>query len=237
MINMYVFGKNVAKELIQNNRKIKKAYLSKNMIDSDIQKALQQLNTPISYLNKKELDKLQSGNHQGVILEIPDFKYLTENEMILNLNSNPFIIILDHIEDPHNFGAIIRTAEAAGVNYIVIPKNRSVKVNSTVMKTSVGALDNVSIVEATNINNTIRKLKEHGVWIVGTDMDNSVIYNDIDYTLPVAIIIGSEGFGMSSLVKKNCDFIARIPMYGKINSLNASVAAGIMIYEVVRQRK
>lgn len=234
---MYVFGRNVAKELISNKKQIKKAYLSKNMIDSDIEKGLEELNVKISYLNKAELDKLESGNHQGVILEIPDFKYLSENDMLSNLPSNPFIIILDHVEDPHNFGAIIRTAEASGADYIVIPKNRSVRVNGTVMKTSVGALDNVKIVEITNINNTIKKLKKQGVWIVGTDMEDSVLYDEIDYTMPVALIIGSEGFGMSNLVKKNCDFIARIPMYGKINSLNASVAAGIMIYEVVRQRK
>lgn len=234
---MYVFGKNVAKELINNKRDIKKVYLSKNNIGSEIEKSLKELNVNISYLDKKELDKLEKGNHQGIILEIPDFKYLSEDDMFLNLSENPFIIILDHVEDPHNFGAIIRTAEAAGVDYVVIPKNRSVRVNSTVMKTSVGALDNVKIVEVTNINNTINKLKKNGIWIVGTDMDNSVFYDSIDYTIPIALIIGSEGFGMSSLVKKNCDFIAKIPMYGKINSLNASVAAGIMIYEVVRQRK
>lgn len=234
---MYVFGRNVAKELISNKRDIKKAYLSKNIIGTDIENSLKKLGVKISYLDKKELDKLENGNHQGIILEIPDFKYLSESDMFSNLKENPFIVILDHVEDPHNFGAIIRTAEAAGVDYVVIPKNRSVRVNATVMKTSVGALDNVKIVEATNINNTINKLKKNGIWIVGTDMDNSVFYDSIDYTLPIALIIGSEGFGMSSLVKKNCDFIAKIPMFGKINSLNASVAAGIMIYEVVRQRK
>ena len=233
---MYVYGKNVAKELISNKRKITRAYLSKNMIGSEIENELKNFNTKITYLEKYEMDKLESGNHQGVILQIPDFKYLSINDMIDNMSENPFIVILDHLEDPHNFGAIIRTCEASGVDYILIPKNRSVRVNSTVMKTSVGALDNVKIVEVTNINNTIKLLKKLGIWIVGTDMENSVPYNKIDYTVPIAIIIGSEGFGISNLVSKNCDFIASIPMYGKINSLNASVAAGIMIYEVVRQR-
>ena len=191
----------------------------------------------INYLDKNGLNKIANGNHQGIVLEISDFQYLSETEMFNNLPLKPFIIILDHVEDPHNFGAIIRTSEAAGVDYIIIPKDRSVKVNSTVMKTSVGALDNVKIVEVTNLNNTIKKLKKKNVWIVGTDMENSVAYDSIDYKVPIALVIGSEGFGMSNLVKKNCDFIARIPMYGKINSLNASVAAGIMIYEVVRQRK
>ena len=170
-------------------------------------------------------------------LAIPDYEYLSEQDMLSNMPDKAFIVILDHLEDPHNFGAIIRTCEAAGVDYIIIPKNRSVSVNSTVMKTSVGALENVKIVEVTNLNNTIKKLKANGVWVVGTDLENSVSYDKIDYNTSIALIIGSEGFGMSNLVKKNCDFIANIPMYGKINSLNASVAAGIMIYEVVRQRK
>lgn len=233
---MYVYGKNVAKELISNKRNIISAYLSKNMIGSEIENELKNSNTKITYLDKYEMDKIESGNHQGVILQIPDFKYLTINDMLNNMSENPFIVILDHLEDPHNFGAIIRTCEASGVDYILIPKNRSVRVNSTVMKTSVGALDNVKIVEITNINATIKLLKKLGIWIVGTDMENSISYNKIDYTCPIALIIGSEGFGISNLVSKNCDFIASIPMYGKINSLNASVAAGIMIYEVVRQR-
>lgn len=234
---MYVYGKNVAKELIKNQRKIKKAYLYKGMVDSTLESELLSLGVNINYLDKNGLNKIANGNHQGIVLEISDFKYLSETEMFNNLPLKPFIIILDHVEDPHNFGAIIRTSEAAGVDYIIIPKDRSVKVNSTVMKTSVGALDNVKIVEVTNLNNTIKKLKKKNVWIVGTDMENSVAYDSIDYKVPIALVIGSEGFGMSNLVKKNCDFIARIPMYGKINSLNASVAAGIMIYEVVRQRK
>lgn len=234
---MYVFGKNVAKELISNKKEIKKAYILNTLKDDVISKNLTDMNVMVSYLTKSEMDRLEKGNHQGYILEIPDFKYYDEKKMFSNLEGSPFIIILDHLEDPHNFGAIIRTSEAAGVDYIIIPKNRSVSVNSTVMKTSVGALDNVKIVEVTNINNTINKLKEKGVWIVGTAMENSVPYDEIDYKGSTAIIIGNEGFGMSNLVQKNCDFIANIPMYGKINSLNASVAAGIMIYEVVRQRK
>lgn len=234
---MYVFGKNVAKELISNKRHIKKAYLSKNMISSSIDEDLKSLNVKVNYLNKTELDQIAEGNHQGVILEIPDFSYLTEDDMFSKMSSSPFIVILDHIEDPHNFGAIIRTAEAAGVDFVVIPKDRSVKVNATVMKTSAGALDNVKIVQVTNINNLIKNLKKNGVWVFGTDMENSVSYDSVDYTLPTALIIGSEGFGMSNLVKQNCDFIVSIPMFGKINSLNASVAAGIIMYEVVRQRK
>lgn len=234
---MYVYGKNVAKELLKNKRNIKKVYLMNGFRDDEILNLLNNLDVLIEYKEKRQLDKLEGGNHQGIILQIDDYKYLSLSDMINNLSDNPFIVILDHLEDPHNFGAIIRTCEAAGTDYIVIPKDRSVSINSTVMKTSVGALDNVKIVMVTNLNTCINELKKKGVWIVGTDMENSRYYDEIDYRTPTALVIGSEGFGMSNLVKKNCDFIAKIPMNGKINSLNASVAAGIMIYEVVRQRK
>ena len=234
---MYVYGKNVAKELIRNNKKITKAYLMNDFKDDEILDGLKKYNVPTKYMDKKSLDRIDDGNHQGIIIEIEDYKYIEEKQMLNNLPENPFIVVLDHLEDTHNFGAIIRTCEAAGVDYIIIPKDRSVKINSTVMKTSVGALDNVKIVMVTNLNNTIKNLKQKGLWVVGTDMEDSVLYDEIDYTIPICLVIGSEGFGMSNLTKKNCDFIARIPMNGKINSLNASVAAGIMIYEVLRQRK
>lgn len=234
---MLVYGKNVAKELLKNKRKIKKVFLANNFKDDEILSLLNKNNINIVYEEKYKIDRMEKGNHQGILLEIEDYKYIDEKNMLDNLPDNPFIVILDHLEDPHNFGAIIRTCEASGVDYIIVPKDRSVQINSTVMKTSVGALDNVNIVQVTNLNNTINKLKDKGLWVVGTDMEDSVLYDEIDYKIPTALVIGSEGFGMSALVKKNCDFIARIPMNGKINSLNASVAAGIMIYEVVRQRK
>ena len=234
---MYVYGKNVAKELIRNNKKITKAYLMNDFKDDEILDGLKKFNVIPKYMDKKNLDRIDNGNHQGIIIEIEDYKYIEEKQMLNNLPENPFIVVLDHLEDTHNFGAIIRTCEASGVDYIIIPKDRSVKINSTVMKTSVGALDNVKIVMVTNLNNTIKNLKQKGLWVVGTDMEDSVLYDEIDYTIPICLVIGSEGFGMSNLTKKNCDFIARIPMNGKINSLNASVAAGIMIYEVLRQRK
>ena len=234
---MYVYGKNVIKALIDNNKKIKKVYPSDNFNDSSLLDNINNLNVEIKTLPKQELDKIEKGNHQGIIALTDDYKYVSENEMLSNMSENPFVVVLDHLEDPHNFGAIIRTCEAAGVDYIIIPKDRSVGVTSTVVKTSVGAIYNVNIVMVTNLNNTIKKLKEKGLWIVGTDMVNSTLYDEIDYKVPIGIIIGNEGSGMKSLVGKNCDFIARIPMIGKVNSLNASVAAGIMIYEVLRQRK
>lgn len=231
---MYVFGKNVAEEVIKKNEKIKKAYIYKDFNDKNLISALQKLKISIVYCEKYELDKLANGNHQGIILSIPDYEYCDPSEMISADDS--LIVILDHIEDPHNLGAIIRTCEAAGVNGIIIPKDRSVLVNSTVMKVSAGALENVKIACVTNLNNTIKYLKDNGFWIVGTDMKGTS-YDKIDYSGKIAIVIGNEGKGMSKLVRESCDFIASIDMRGTINSLNASVATGIVVFEAIKCRK
>lgn len=231
---MYICGKNVAREYLEGNEVIKRSYLMKGYNDEDILRKLESKNIRVDYVDKKELDKLTKENHQGVILVVDDFKYADIDEIISNENS--LVVILDHIEDPHNFGAIIRTSEAAGVSGIIIPKNRSVDVTPTVIRTSVGASKYVPIVQITNITSTMQYLKKKGFWIVGTDMEGTN-YDEIDYKGKIAIVIGSEGFGMSRIVKENCDFIATIPMNGKINSLNASVAAGIIIYEAVKVRR
>lgn len=231
---MYVFGKNVALEILKKKEKIKKAYIYKDFNDKNIISELQKLKISINYCEKFELDKLAKGNHQGIILSIPDYEYCDVSDMIAN--ENALIVILDHLEDPHNLGAIVRTCEAAGVDGIIIPKDRSVSVNSTVMKVSAGALENVKVASVTNLNNTIKYLKDNGFWIVGTDMIGTP-YDEIDYTGKIAIITGNEGNGMSKLVRQSCDFIASIPMRGKINSLNASVATGIIVYEAIKSRK
>lgn len=231
---MYVYGKNVVTEILNKNEKIEKMYLSKGFKDAFIESAIQKRKICVEYLEKRELDRLANGNHQGIIVSIPDYQYCDLEELLVN--ENPFLILLDHLEDPHNLGAIIRTAEAAGVDGIVIPKNRSVMVNATVVKTSAGAINNMKIALVTNLKQTIEFLKQKGFWIVGTDMEGTD-FEKIDYAGKIAIIIGNEGSGMSRLVKESCDFIAAIPMKGKINSLNASVAAGIMIYEAIKQRK
>ena len=168
-----------------------------------------------------------------MILEVDDFEYSSLNSL-LNKESL-LVVMLDHIQDPHNFGAIIRTCEAAGVDAIIIPKDRSVSVNGTVIRTSVGASKHVPIIRVVNLVNTIKELKKEGFWFFGTDM-NGTNYSKLDYKGKTCLIIGNEGDGMSKLVKENCDFIASIPMIGKINSLNASVAAGIIVYEAVRCR-
>ena len=228
---MIVYGKNVAKEVLSNNIKINKVIVANNFSDKELLQNLKKYN--IFYMDKKIMDKKYEGNHQGIVLEIEDFKY----EKLDTLYDKNFVVILDHLEDPHNFGAIIRTCEAAGVDGIIIPKNRSVEVNSTVMKVSAGALSNVNIVEVNNLVDVIKKLKDNGYWIYGTDMENSSVYTEVEYDSKTALVIGNEGAGISELVRKNCDFVVNIPMVGKINSLNASVAAAIIIYEVVRQRK
>ena len=230
---MYVYGKNVVHEIIKNKKKIKSAFLYKDFSDTKILDNLKYNGVKMKFLTKLELDHLVDGNHQGIVIEIDNFEYCDIDELLVK--KEPLLIILDHLEDPHNFGAIIRTCEAAGVDGIIIPKNRSVDVNSTVMRTSVGALDNVKIAQVTNLKNTINYLMDKGFWIVGTDMDGTN-YQKIDYKGKIAIVTGSEGFGMSRIVKEACDFIATIPMKGSINSLNASVATALVVYEAVNQR-
>lgn len=232
---MLVYGRNVAKEILKKNKKVLKIILQEGFDDKEINSLIENSNFRVEIKQKREIDRLAEGVHQGIILYIPDYKYKTLDEI---LEEEPrFVVLLDHLEDPHNLGAIIRTCEAAGVDAIIMPKDRQVMINSTVMKTSVGTLDNIDIVAVTNLVKTIEQLKENGFWVVGTALENSVDYRDIDYSGKTALVIGNEGNGMSRLVTKSCDFIAKIPMYGTTNSLNASVAAGIMIYEVVRNRK
>ena len=230
-------------ELLESGKDINKIYIAKGEKHGSINKIIamaKQKRIVIVEQERKKLDEMSNaGNHQGVIASVPPFEYCDVEDILQvakDRNENPFIIILDGIEDPHNLGAIIRTAETAGVHGIIIPKRRAASVNSTVNKVSAGAVEYMKIARVNNINETIRQLKENDVWICGTEMDTKVYYDKQDYTMPVAIVIGSEGFGMSRLVKENCDFLVKIPMKGKITSLNASVSAGIIMYEIVKQR-
>lgn len=232
---MLVYGKNVAMEYLQHKKKIRKIWIQDSFNDQKLLSLIQMQKITYKKCSKNELDQLANGVHQGIILEVEDYQYATLSDIIKATNDS-LLMILDHIEDPHNLGAIIRTCEAAGVDGIIIPKDRSATINATVLKTSVGTTENVKIVQVTNLVQAIMELKKEGFWIVGTDMINSTDYRRIDYTGKVAIIIGNEGSGMSRLVRESCDFIAQIPMYGKVNSLNASVSAGIMIYEALRQK-
>ena len=195
----------------------------------------------ISELERSKLNQIaQTENNQGVIAIVPPYDYC-EVEDILEVakkrQEEAFILILDGIEDPHNLGSIIRTAETAGVHGIIIPKRRACSINSTVSKVSAGAVQHMKIARVNNINETIKFLKQNDIWICGTDGQAKTYYFQQDFKMPIAIVIGSEGYGMSRLVKENCDFLVKIPMKGKITSLNASVSAGIVMYEATRQRE
>ena len=232
---MIVYGRNVAFEYLKNYKKdIRKIIIQDGFNDKKLLSALENTKFDVIYKDKRYMDDLSKGVHQGIILDVMDYQYTPLNDLLKS--DAQFVVILDHLEDPHNFGAIIRTIEAALVDAIIIPQDREVQVNSTVMKTSAGALAKMNICRVTNLVQTINKLKDDGFWIVGTAMDGTD-YRQIDYSGKIALVVGNEGNGMSRLVRESCDFVASIPMRGEINSLNASVATGIMIYEVVRNRK
>lgn len=230
-------------ELLESGRDINKIYVSEGERHGSINKIIaiaKERKIIINQIGKAKLNKIaQTENNQGVIAIVPPFNYC-EVEDILELANHrgekSFILILDGIEDPHNLGSIIRTAETAGVHGIIIPKRRAASVNSTVYKVAVGAVEHMLIARVNNINETIQQLKDNDVWIYGTDMQAEHNYYDEDYSGATAIVIGNEGSGMNRLVKENCDLLVKIPMKGKINSLNASVSAGIIVYEVVKQR-
>lgn len=229
---MLIYGKNVALEKLKTKDKINKIYLSNKFKEEEILSLIQKRNIKVKILDNHALDKITKGLHQGIILEVEDIKTYTIEEVLPNINKEyPLVVILDHLEDPHNFGAIIRSSEAFGVDAIIIPNDRSVDITSTVVKTSVGTIEKMKIIKVPNINNAIEKLKKYNYWIVGTDM-NGEDYTTIDYKTKIALIIGNEGKGISNLVKRNCDYLAKIPMTGTVNSLNASVACGIFLAQI-----
>ncbi len=236
-------GRNPVLELLESGKDINKIFIQSGEKNGSINKIIakaKEKRIVMVEVQKSKLDEIsETKNHQGVIAIVPPFEYCDVYDILeyaKEKEEKPFILILDGIEDPHNMGSIIRTAETAGVHGIIIPKRRSVAVNATVAKTSAGAVEHVKIARVSNINDTIKYLKENDVWIYGTDGQAKNMYYKQDFRDGVAIITGSEGFGMSDLVKKNCDGLVKIPMKGKINSLNASVSAGIVMYEIVKQR-
>ena len=231
---MLVSGRNNVREILKGNIKVRKAFLQNNFNESDIILLLEKKNISTVYYDKRKLDSIINNNHQGVVLEIEDYVYSSLDDIINKDNCT--VVILDHLEDPHNLGAIVRTVEASGIDGIILPVSRSVSVNETVMKTSVGTLMNVKICQVNNLINTIKYLKKKGFWIYGADM-NGDNYSKINYSNKTCLIIGNEGKGMSRIVKEACDFIVSIPMKGKVNSLNASVAAGILIYSIISNKE
>ena len=238
-----IFGRNPVIEAIKSGKEIEKIYVSKTA-GGNISKIInfaKEAGIVVSTTDNDTLSELAgSRNHQGIVALSAVYQYFEVEDLLEyaeQKKEKPFLLILDEITDPHNLGAIIRSAEAFGVHGIIIPKRRAVGVNATVVKTSAGAVEHMKIAKVSNINNTIRNLKERGLWIVGTDVNGGKSFEEIDYDFPVALVIGNEGKGVSKLVLQNCDFVVKIPMKGKINSLNASVAASLLIYQVVSKRK
>lgn len=239
-----VEGRNAVLELLESGKEINKIFVTKGERHGSIGKIIRIAKENKIIVVEKEKRKMeqmaQTQNFQGVIAMVPPFEYCEVEDILQVAKSReeePLILILDGIEDPHNLGSMIRTAETAGVHGVIIPKRRAAVVNSTVNKVSCGAVQHMKVARVTNIADTIERLKKEGLWICGTDINTETLYYAQDLTGAIGIVIGNEGNGMSQKVKKNCDFLVKIPMKGKVTSLNASVSAGIIIYEAVKQRK
>ena len=238
---MIVDGANVVKELLNANVRIDKIIVEKsnNKELSQIMDLANKKGVLVQVVDKKDLERIAKTKTQGVIAFIQNFKYCEVRDIFLEAErkgEKPFIVVLDGIEDPHNLGAIIRTCECAGVHGVIIPENRACEVNATVYRTSAGAIANMKICRVVNLTRTIDELKEQNVWVYAMEAGNKRIY-DADFTYPTAIVVGSEGKGVSRLVREHCDETLSLDMFGKVNSLNASNASAIAVYEVVRQRR
>lgn len=238
-----VEGRNSVLELLESGKDINKIYITKGEKHGSINKIIsiaKEKRVIIVEKDKRQMEEMAgTKNYQGVIAIVPPFEYCEIEDILQEAKKkqeDPFVLILDGIEDPHNLGSIIRTAETAGVHGVIIPKRRAASVNSTVNKASAGAVEHMKIARVTNISDVIEKLKQAGLWICGTDINTKTYYYNQDLTGPLGIVIGNEGSGMSEKVRKNCDFLVKIPMQGKVTSLNASVSTGIIVYEAVKQR-
>ena len=238
-----IIGRNAVMEALKSDKTIEALYVTKGQREGSINAILslaKENRVVIKEVDKKKLDSMSNGEvHQGAIAVITPYKYFEVKDILdaaKEKGESPFIVILDELEDPHNLGSIIRTAETCGVHGIIIPKRRNVGVTPTVYKSSVGAVEHVKIAKVTNINATIDELKEEGIWVYGADIEGKEYSYEVDFSGPCALIIGSEGRGISKLTLKKCDKLVKIPMIGRINSLNASVAGGIMMYEVLKGR-
>ena len=240
--SLTIEGRNAVLEAFRSGKTIDKLFLSDGCMDGPIrtiQREAKKHDTIISYVTKERLDQIsETGKHQGVIAYAAAYTYASIDDMLQkakDAGEDPFLIFLDNVEDPHNLGAIIRTANLAGAHGVVIPKRRAVGLTATVAKASAGAINYTPVAKVTNLSQTIETLKQEGMWFVCADMGGSTMY-DLNLTGPIGLVMGNEGSGVSDLVKKHCDFVASIPMKGDIDSLNVSVATGVLTYEIVRQR-
>lgn len=237
-----IIGKNPVLEALKSGRSVNKVMISDQVnqnFERQIQQAGKKAGTIVQKVPKNKLNQLTSENHQGVVAYVASYQYASLEDLFLAAEQKdelPFFILLDELEDPHNLGSILRTADATGAHGVIIPKRRSVGLTATVAKTSTGALEYVPVVRVTNMVDTINELKERNVWVVGTDAEGSEDYRNLDGETALALVIGSEGKGMSRLVKESCDWTVSLPMKGQVTSLNASVACGLLLYEVYRKR-
>lgn len=242
MNDEFIMGRHPVLEAIKSGREINKIWVNEQSQGTSkqlVQKAKEQ-NILVQFVPRKKLDQLvKSQQHQGVVASVAAYNYAEIDDMLSlasQRNEMPFLLLLDELEDPHNFGSILRTADASGVHGIIIPKRRAVGLTSVVAKASTGAIEYIPVARVTNTARTIDLLKKKGIWIVGTDASAKEDYRYLDADMPICLIIGNEGKGMSRLTKEKCDFLTRIPMVGKVTSLNASVAASLLMYEVYRKR-
>jgi 23S rRNA (guanosine2251-2'-O)-methyltransferase len=237
-----IAGRNPVLEALKSEREINKIWIAEGSQKGQMQQVIhlaKESRVLVQFVPKQKIDQMTKEVHQGVVAQVAAYEYADLDDLFQNAqkkNETPFFLILDELEDPHNLGSILRTADAAGVHGIIIPKRRAVGLTATVAKASTGAIEHVPVARVTNLARTIAELKERGIWIFGTDANGSEDYRKMDASMPLAIVIGSEGKGMSRLIRDNCDFLIHLPMVGHVTSLNASVAASLLIYEVYRKR-
>ncbi|MBM7704985.1 23S rRNA (guanosine(2251)-2'-O)-methyltransferase RlmB [Metabacillus iocasae] len=238
----YIIGKNPVLEALRAERDINKIWISEGSQRGQMN-AITQLakenGVLVQFVPKKKIEQMVEGNHQGVVAQVAAYQYAELDDLFAKAeqqNEQPFFLILDEIEDPHNLGSIMRTADAVGAHGIIIPKRRAVGLTATVAKASTGAIEHIPVVRVTNLSRTIEELKERGLWIMGTDAKGKDDYRNLDGQMSLGLVIGSEGKGMSRLIRDKCDFLIHLPMVGNVTSLNASVAASLLMYEVYRKR-
>ncbi|HGO9416747.1 TPA: 23S rRNA (guanosine(2251)-2'-O)-methyltransferase RlmB [Bacillus cereus] len=242
MTSEYIIGRNPVIEALRSGRDINKIWIAEGAAKGQVQIVLalaKENKIILQHAPKKKLDQLVEGNHQGVIAQVAAYQYAELEDLFKvaeKRNEDPFFLILDEIEDPHNLGSIMRTADATGAHGIIIPKRRAVGLTASVAKASTGAIEYIPVARVTNLSRTIDELKERGLWIAGTDAKGKKDYRNLDGTMPIGLVIGSEGKGMSRIIGEKCDFLITLPMVGKVTSLNASVAASLLMYEVYRKR-
>ena len=235
----YIYGRNVIVSRLKEAKDVEEVYLMDSFKDRTILEMLNKNKIKYVFCKKNKLDNL-AGNefHQGVVAKVQTYDYYDFNKFVGEISNkeNSLVVMLDGIEDPHNFGAILRSCEAMGVDGVIVSKHGTCPLNSTVAKTSTGAIDLVKVVEVNNLNNCIKKLKDEGFWVVGAEAHNSVDYREVDYSGKIVLVVGSEGKGISRLVIENCDYKVKLPMVGKVNSLNVSVACAVLLYQVYNNR-